>query len=334
MSLGCAVLGVGRIGQVHCDALARVEAATLRAVFDPVDAAAQSMADKHGCAIRDLDAIEADDDIAAVLICTPTDTHADLIERFAKAGKAVFCEKPIDLDLSRVRQCLSVVAETGTPLMLGFQRRFDPHFKALKAQLEAGRIGKVEQVALTSRDPAPPPVSYIERSGGIFRDMMIHDLDVARWLLEEVVATVYATGACLVDPAIGAAGDMDTASVILTTVSGKQASIQISRRAAYGYDQRIEVHGETGALRAENAREANIAVWDADGAHEPPLLDFFMERYAPAYANEIAAFAEAVANGSPMPTTGEDGLRALELAEAAHHSAGLGRAVKIEEVRP
>ena len=327
-----AILGAGRIGQVHADAVARVEGVSLAAIADPVVEAANFVRDKHRCAVKSIDEIEADGSIDAVIICTPTDTHADLIERFCRAGKAVFCEKPIDLDIERVRQCLTVVEETNGRLMVAFQRRFDPDFNALKSAIDAGRIGDVEMVTLTSRDPAPPPLDYIRRSGGIFRDMTIHDFDVARWLLSEEVETVQAAASVLVDPEIGKAGDFDSVNVILRTASGKQCTITNSRRASYGYDQRIEVHGSKGSAAAENTHDARTIIADADGYHTPPLQDFFMSRYAAAYAAEIAAFAEVVKNGVEPPVTGRDGLLALALAEAAILSVAEGRVVAVSEI--
>jgi myo-inositol 2-dehydrogenase/D-chiro-inositol 1-dehydrogenase len=297
-----------------------------------VPAAAEAIAREHGPRVDTVEGIEAAPDIDAVVICTPTDTHADLIERFSRAGKAVFCEKPIDLSLARVRDCLRVVEDTGATLMVGFNRRFDPDFMAVKAAIEQGQVGTVEMVTISSRDPGAPPVDYIRRSGGIFRDMTIHDFDMARWLLGEEPETVVAQASVLTDPAIGEAGDYDSVNAILRTPSGRQAVITNSRRATYGYDQRIEVLGSEGAVMAENMREANIEVANARGFTRPPLLNFFMSRYTQAYANEIAAFVAAVEGGGATPTTGEDGLRALALADAALRSAEEGRAVRVSEV--
>ncbi|MCC5954572.1 MAG: inositol 2-dehydrogenase [Natronohydrobacter sp.] len=326
-----AVLGAGRIGQVHARAIASVDGAGLVAIADPVAAAAESVATKYGCDIRTIEAIEASVDVDAVVICTPTDTHADLIERFCRVGKAVFCEKPVDLDSARVRACLKVVEDTHGRVMLGFNRRFDPDFAALKAALDAGRIGKVEMITITSRDPGAPPADYITRSGGIFRDMTIHDFDMARWLLGEEVETVMAQASVLTDPEIGKLGDYDSVNVILRTASGKQAIITNSRRATYGYDQRIEVLGEAGMLSAKNQHEGNIQIADAQGFHDAPLLNFFMTRYTAAYAAEIAAFVAALRDNTPMPTTTLDGLRALELADAALKSAQIGAAVRVQD---
>ena len=332
MTVGIAILGAGRIGQVHAQAVSQAAEARLVAVYDPFDEAADTVIQKHGCDRRSVEEIAAADDVQAVAICTPTDLHADQIEFFARAGKAVFCEKPIDLSVPRVRNCLKVVRETGATLMVGFNRRFDPDFKALKSSIDNGSVGSVEMITITSRDPGPPPIEYIERSGGIFRDMTIHDFDIARWLLDDPVETVSAQGSVLVDAAIGDAGDFDSANVILRTRNGRQCVITNSRRAVYGYDQRIEVHGSDGMVQAQNTHEARVEVASASGFKRPPLQNFFMERYTAAYAAEIAAFVEAVNTREEPPTTGEDGLAALVLAEAAHRSATEGRTVLVDEI--
>jgi myo-inositol 2-dehydrogenase/D-chiro-inositol 1-dehydrogenase len=332
MTLRFAILGAGRIGQVHARAVASTPGARLVAIADPVTAAAEKLRAAYGCDVRTIEQIEASGDVDAVVICTPTDTHADLIERFCRAGKSVFCEKPIDLSLPRVAACLKVVQETNGKLMVGFNRRFDPDFMAVKAAIDAGKVGAVEMVTITSRDPGAPPHDYITRSGGMFRDMTIHDFDMARWLLGEEVESVFASASVLTDAKIGELGDFDSANVILRTASGKQAIITNTRRASYGYDQRIEVLGSKGMAAAENHGENRIVLADADGFHSAPLLNFFMTRYVAAYANEIAAFIAAVTEGAATPTTGEDGLRALALAEAALKSVAEGRLVKVSEV--
>jgi myo-inositol 2-dehydrogenase/D-chiro-inositol 1-dehydrogenase len=332
MTVTFGLLGAGRIGKVHARAIRGNPAARLVAVADAMPAAAQALADAHGCAVSSIDAILADPGVQAIVICTPTDTHADLIEAGVKAGKAVFCEKPIDLSVARVRACLDVVAAHKGTLMVGFNRRFDPDFMAVRAAIDAGRVGRVEMVTISSRDPGAPPLDYIARSGGIFRDMTIHDFDMARWLLGEEVETVMAAASVLTDPAIGTAGDYDSVNVILRTATGKQAIITNSRRATYGYDQRIEVLGSLGSAAALNTAEANVEIADKDGFHRAPLLNFFMTRYVAAYANEIAAFIAAVQTGGPTPTTGADGLAALALADAALASVAQGRAVRVSEI--
>ena len=332
MAIRFGLLGAGRIGKVHAKAVTGDANAKLVAVADAMAPAAQAIADQYGCDVRTIDAIEAAKDIDAVVICTPTDTHADLIERFVKAGKAVFCEKPIDLSLARVKQCLEVVRAHKGTLMVGFNRRFDPHFRAVRAEIDKGTVGDVEMVVITSRDPGAPPVEYIKRSGGIFRDMTIHDFDMARFLLGEEITEVVATAAVLVDPAIGTAGDFDSVQVLLKTASGRQAMISNSRRATYGYDQRIEVHGSKGAVSAENQRPVSIEVATGAGYTRPPLHDFFMTRYTEAYAAEIATFIAALNGTGKAEPSGEDGLIALALADAAVKSVAEGRVVKLSEV--
>jgi myo-inositol 2-dehydrogenase/D-chiro-inositol 1-dehydrogenase len=332
MTIRFGLLGAGRIGKVHAKAVTGNPAAKLVAVSDAMAPSAQAIADQYGCDVRTIDAIAAAKDIDAVVICTPTDTHADLIEQFVRAGKAVFCEKPIDLSLARVKQCLEVVrAQKGT-LMVGFNRRFDPHFGSVRAEIDKGTIGTVEMVTITSRDPGAPPLDYIARSGGIFRDMTIHDFDMARFLLGEEVTEVSAMAAVLVDPAIGKAGDSDSVQVMLKTATGKMAVISNSRRATYGYDQRIEVHGSKGVASAENQRPVSIEVATGAGYTRPPLHDFFMTRYTEAYAAEIAAFIGVIGGKGKASPSGEDGLLALALAEAALKSVAEGRVVKVSEV--
>ncbi|KRA43176.1 inositol 2-dehydrogenase [Devosia sp. Root635] len=332
MSVRFGLLGAGRIGKVHAKAIFANPAAQLVAVADAIGKAATDLAAQYGCAVRSAEDIVSGDDIDAVVICTPTDTHADLIEQLSRAGKAIFCEKPIDLNLGRVKQCLAVVDAEGATLMVGFNRRFDPHFMAVKQVIENGEIGAIEMVTIVSRDPGAPSVDYIKRSGGIFRDMTIHDFDMARFLLDEEIDTVTAQASVLVDPAIGEAGDFDSASVMLSTASGRHATISNSRRASYGYDQRIEVHGSKGAVSAENQRPVSIEVANGSGYTRPPLHDFFMTRYTEAYAHEISAFIDAVQSKAPAQPSGIDGLVALALADAALISVRDGRAVKVSEV--
>ncbi|EFG8199646.1 inositol 2-dehydrogenase [Salmonella enterica subsp. enterica] len=330
MTVRFGLLGAGRIGKVHARAVASNPDAKLVAVADAFEKAAREIADAYGAEIRTIDAIAAAKDIDAVIICTPTDTHADLIEQFTKAGKAVFCEKPVDLSAERVQQCLKTVDGSKGVLMVGFNRRFDPHFAAVRKAIDDGAIGTVEQVVITSRDPGPPPVDYIKRSGGIFRDMTIHDFDMARFLLGEEPVKVSAYGSVLVDKAIGEAGDFDTVSVILETASGKQCVISNSRRATYGYDQRIEVHGSKGMAAAENQRPVSIEIANGSGYTRPPLHDFFMTRYIDAYANEIASFIAAMSKGGKASPSGKDGLAALLLADAALESTRTGKTVEVK----
>ena len=256
--------------------------------------AAERLAGQCGAQALSLDAAFAAD---AVLIGSPTPTHADYIERAAAAGRAIFCEKPIDLSAPRVRTCLDAVRRAGVVLMVGFNRRFDPHFATLKRRLDAGEIGTLELLTIISRDPAPPPPAYVATSGGLFRDMMIHDLDMARFLLGEEPVEVHAAASCLVDQSIAAAGDVDTAVVTLRTAGGKLCQISNSRRATYGYDQRIEAHGAKGLLRAGNVTATTVELATGAGFATDPVLPFFLERYAAAYRAELDVFIAAVEVG-------------------------------------
>lgn len=323
------LLGCGRIGQVHARSVKALDGAQVVAVADAVPQAAQALAADTGAEVRETGAILTAGDVDAVVIGTPTDTHFDLIHGAAQAGKAIFCEKPIDMSVDNIRACIAVVRAAGVPFMTGFNRRFDPNFAALRARLRAGDIGAVELVTITSRDPAPPPVSYIERSGGLFRDMMIHDFDMARFLMAEEFTTLHAVGSALVDPEIGAAGDVDTAAVILTAESGRICQISNSRRAAYGYDQRIEVHGARGMLRAENQLETTVEIATDAGFRRDPAQHFFLERYEAAYLAEMRAFVAAVQEGAAPDPDIIDGLRAQMLADAAAQSLATGLPVAL-----
>ncbi|UCH74274.1 MAG: inositol 2-dehydrogenase [Rhodospirillales bacterium] len=321
--------GAGRIGRVHAANIAAHPGARLRYVVDVDNAAAAALAAAHGAEATDAESALADPDVSAIVIASSTDTHVGFIEAGARAGKAIFCEKPIHLDLRRVDACLSVLDECNASIFVGFNRRFDPSFAALKSAVREGQIGRVEMVSITSRDPAPPPIDYIKVSGGLFRDMMIHDFDMARWLLDEEPAEVFATGSCLVDPAIGAAGDIDTALVTLKAESGALCQISNSRRAVYGYDQRIEVLGARGMLRAENRLPTSVEHATADGIRTDPPLHFFLERYEEAYKRELASFLDAVAGGKIFSPGGEDGRAAQALAEAAVTSFESGNTVRV-----
>jgi myo-inositol 2-dehydrogenase / D-chiro-inositol 1-dehydrogenase len=265
-----------------------------------------------------------------VLIASSTDTHADLAIAAAKAGKAIFCEKPIDLSLAQVDKCLKAVAKAGVPMFVAFNRRFDPNFAELRARITRGEIGAVEQVIITSRDPGLPPVEYLKVAGGLFRDMTIHDFDMARWLLGEEPVEVFARASCLVDPNVAKLGDVDSAMVILRTASGRLCHINNSRRASYGYDQRIEVHGAKGRLIAENRTPTTVSFADSRAVSADKPLHFFLERYADAYRLELAAFLAALQASKPMPVGPADGRQALVLAEAALASHQSGRAVAVK----
>lgn len=320
MSKRVALIGAGRIGTIHAQNVAAQPGLELTCVVDVNSSAAAKLAGLHGAAIGEVHEVLASTDIDALIIASSTDTHAELIVRAAGAGKAIFCEKPVDLDAKRAREAIKAVAKAGVPLLIGFNRRFDPHFSGLKDRIEEGSIGTVEMIHITSRDPSPPPLDYVKSSGGLFKDMMIHDFDMARWLLGEPPCAITAMASSLVDPAIGKAGDVDSALVSLRTATGKLCVISNSRRAVYGYDQRIEVHGSDGLVEVGNLLESQVAVSRKSGRTSDPAKHFFLERYAEAYAREAAHFAE-ILNAEAMPlATGADGLEALVLAEAAAES--------------
>ena len=324
-----ALFGAGRIGKIHAGNLARQAGARLKYVADVNAAAAGELATRHGAAVATVDAALADRSIRAVVIAASTDTHADLLLRAAAAGKAIFCEKPVDLDLARAVSAAKAVERAGVTCLIGFQRRYDPTFAAVKARLAAGEIGEPEMLVVTSRDPGAPPVDYVKVSGGIFKDMLIHDFDIFRWILDDEAVTVHATGSCLTDPAIEAAGDIDSTAVTLRTRRGRLAQINTSRRAAYGYDQRFEVLGSKGMLQAGNHRPTEVVAQTAAGVSRDKPEHFFLERYRVAYANEMAHFIDAVASGKPVNTTIADGVKALELADAATRSWRERRVVEL-----
>ena len=327
--LKVALLGAGRIGQVHAQSMSANRDCRVVAVGDANAEAARKLATQIGAEARSVDEIIADDAIDALLIATSTDSHSDLIERATGAGKAVLCEKPVDLSLDRALRTLKMAERTACPVMIGFNRRFDPNFAALKIAFDAGEIGKGELLSVTSFDPAPPPVSYVRVSGGLFRDMMIHDFDVACWLFGARPARVTAIGSSIVDPEIGAAGDVDTAVVTLQWDDGRIAVIKNSRRAGYGYDQRIELLGSEGLLSARNVLENTVEKITANGASSAKPVYFFLERYMRAYQDEWTAFVDAMKQGTPMPVTLRDGVAALACAEAAVRSAQSGKTVAI-----
>lgn len=330
-----AVLGCGRIGRMHADNIAAHGSASLAGVFDVATQASQEVAGKLGTKIfASAEEAFASKDVDAVLIATSTPTHADLLEKAVAAGKPVLCEKPIDLSLARVSRCAEVIGNTNVPIMLGFVRRFDAGHRAARKAVEAGDIGELHQVVITSRDPGMPPVAYAEASGGIFRDMTIHDFDMARFILGEEITEVSATGSRLIAPELmERLGDYDTVSVVMKTASGKQCIINNSRQAVYGYDQRVEALGDRGMVISENRRANNAtlhqAAFTGQGA---PLLNFFIDRYAEAFMGEIAAFVEAIQSGKTPEVGFEDGRLALVLAEAAIRSAAENRTVQVGEI--
>lgn len=333
--LKIAVLGCGRIGRMHAENIAAHPRATLTGVFDVHRAAADEVGGKLGVTVFDsAEAVFSSRDVDAVLVATSTPTHADFIEKAVAAGKPILCEKPIDLNLARVQRCAETIGRNKVPIMLGFVRRFDPGHRAARDAVRAGDIGDLHQVVITSRDPGMPPVAYAEASGGIFRDMTIHDFDMARFMLGEEVTEVSATGSRLVDPPLmQRLNDHDTVTVVLKTASGTQCIINNSRQAVYGYDQRIEALGTKGMVVSENRRPNMMTLHRTDFTGKgAPLLNFFIDRYAEAFKAEIGAFVDAIDAGKPPEVGFEDGRQALILAEAAIKSAAEGRTVKTSEI--
>jgi len=327
--LEIAQFGAGRIGQIHASNIAAMKDVRLRYVVDVNAEAAAKLAARYGAKVAAEREAFADRAVGAVLIASSTDTHARLAIDAARAGKAIFCEKPIDLSLEKVDACLREVKKARVPMFVGFNRRFDPSFRALKKRIDQGAIGAVEQVVITSRDPGLPPLEYLKVSGGQFRDMTIHDFDMARWLLGEEPVEVYAIGEALVDPKLKALGDIDSAMILLRTKSDKLCHINNSRRASYGYDQRIEVLGAKGMLRAGNKTPTTVERADAAAVASDKPLHFFLERYADAYRAELDAFVSALRRKQKMPVGAEDGRQALVLAEAALKSLQTGGPVRV-----
>jgi myo-inositol 2-dehydrogenase/D-chiro-inositol 1-dehydrogenase len=321
------LLGAGRIGKIHAGNAARHARLELTGVVDPVDAAAQALSLEWGVPVTTLDAALADASVAGVIIASSTDTHLEYSVRAAKAGKAIFCEKPIDQDLARARAAAPVLGEAR--MLLAFNRRFDPNFAALEAKLASGAVGTLESLQITSNDPSPPPPAYVAVSGGLFKDMAIHDFDMARWLLREDPVEVYAVGSCLVDPQIGKLGDVDTARTVLKTASGKLCVIANSRRSGFGYDQRIEAYASGGMVRADNVVESTVQVWSENGAASDRFRNFFLDRYAEAYRREMDHFAD-ILDGAAPSVGYADGVAALALAEAAARSLATGAPVRVE----
>lgn len=324
-----ALFGAGRIGQVHAVNIAEHKETRLYSVIDPHQEGAIALAAKYGAKVQSCEEAMADPEIHGVLIASATDTHADLIEQAARAGKTIFCEKPVHLDLARVRDCLATVATCKVPLFVGFNRRYDPQFRRVRELLAAGSIGKAESLVITSRDPSPPPANYVKVSGGMFRDMTIHDFDMARFIIGEDPVSIYAQGSNLVDPAIGEAGDIDTAFVVMKFPSGAMATIVNSRRSGYGYDQRLELHGAKGLLTAKNIHENAVELWGEEGCVAAKPEHFFLQRYAAAYIAEWSHFVDVLAGRAVPECSGNDGAQALYLADKALESLHSGREVKL-----
>lgn len=327
-----ALIGAGRIGKVHAMAVAGVANANIKYVCDVHEPSAKELAAACSAQVASIDSVFDDKDVDAVIIASATDTHAPLLMRCAETKMPVFCEKPIDLSLASARAAAEHIEKSGILCALGFNRRFDPQFSKLQQRVSNGDIGDLETLIIISRDPAPPPVEYIKVSGGLFRDMMIHDFDIARWVLDEPIATVYATGSALIDKKIGEAGDVDTASVVLTTDTGKIAMITNSRRSVYGYDQRIEAFGSNGMLQAMNNSSTNLVHSSASGVTAEVPLHFFLERYQDAYRLELEDFVRALDLGEKPLANHNDGVESLRLAEAAMQSLTSGMAIELSSI--
>jgi len=328
-----ALFGAGRIGRMHAALLATHPDVELQVVYDVAPAAARDVADQYDAkTVSSVADALSDDKLDAVLIASSTDTHVDLIQQAAQAGKAVLCEKPIDLDIQRVEQCRQILRQHQVPVQIGFNRRFDPGHRALRDAVAKEELGQLEALIISSRDPAPPPLDYIKVSGGLFRDMMIHDFDLARFILGEEPTEISATGSVQIDPELHALGDVDSAMVWMKTASGKLCHINCSRRAVYGYDQRVEAFGEKGMLISGNHTATPVERYtEHTTAAREPLLNFFIERYQDAYTHQINAFIEAVTNGQRPTPDFEDGRRALLLADAANESLRSGQVVELSE---
>ena len=333
--LRAGVIGAGRIGMIHTENLAtRVPDAQVAAIADIDLAAAQQLAARLNVpvATTDYHTLLQDPSIQAIIICSDTDTHSRMIEAAAAAGKHIFCEKPIDYDLSRIDRALAAVTRAGVKLQIGFNRRFDPNFRKVHDVVASGKIGKPHLLRITSRDPAPPPPEYVKVSGGIFLDMTIHDFDMARYLIGSEVTEVYATGGVLIDPQIGAAGDVDTAVTVLRFASGAIGTIDNSRQAVYGYDQRVEVFGAGGAVAVSNNTPDSAVVSDATGVHSALPLYFFLERYTESFIVEMQDFVEAVLQDKTPPVDGSDGRAPVVIGLAAQKSLAEHRPVMLSEI--
>lgn len=334
-SVTIGLIGAGRIGRVHAEHLAiRISAAELAIVADISRSAGQECASRFDVPefVTDYHAVLTRPDIDAVVICSSTNTHAQIIVEAAQAGKHIFCEKPIALDLQSIDRALTAVEEAGVKLQVGFNRRFDANYRRVRRAIGQNHIGDPQMLHIISRDPEPPPIEYVERSGGIFLDMTIHDFDMARYLIGSEVAEVYTIGGVMIDPAIGAAGDLDTTVVMLTFENGVIGTIDNSRQAVYGYDQRVEVLGSEGAIRTENDFPNTAILSGAQGVRLDPPLHFFMERYMDSYLREMEAFIDAVRQDMPVPVTGRDGRAPIVMGLAARKAYDENRPVRLSEI--
>ena len=328
------ILGLGRIGKIHLqNIVTKIDNAEVVAAMNP-SLEGQAFARKFNVqnVSSDPNIVFDNPDIDAVMICSPSPTHADYILKAAESGKSIFCEKPLDLSLNKIQEIITTTKKHNVPLMVAFNQRFDPDFYKVKTMVEEGKIGELRTIKITSRDPAPPPINYIKSSGGMFLDMTVHDFDMSRYIADSEVKEVFAQGRNLVDPAIGEAGDIDSGIVLLAFENGVTAVIENSRQASYGYDQRLEAFGSKGMIQANNSMKDTHRFWDESGSHQSRLLDFFIDRYQESYLNETNVFIQSLSKGTTPQVTGEDGLKATLIALAANKSMKENRPVKTSEI--
>ena len=330
------LLGVGRIGRMHAELIQRqADGASLAAVYDVFGEGAQNVGAEFGARVAaSPDELINADDVDAIAVCTPTDSHMDFLVASAQAGKPVFIEKPLSLDLAEVDRGIAAATEAQIAVQVGFNRRFDASHKSVRDTVASGGVGDVQLARITSRDPAPPPISYLDGSGGIFLDMTVHDFDMARYVTGSEVVEVYATGAVMIDPAIGEAGDLDTVVVVMTHENGAITTIDNSRQAVYGYDQRVEVFGSAGMVASDNPGVTTTMMRTASGSAGSTIPYFFLDRYIPSYLAEWWDFVAMVRDGAPSPVTLHDGRAPLVIGLAAWKSIHEGRPVRTEEITP
>lgn len=329
------IIGIGRMGKIHLENLSnKIKDVEVLAVVNPGDEG-QEFALDHGIknVSNNINTIIENPEIDAVVISAPSSTHSEYAIKSAQAGKAIFCEKPIDMSLKKANETISIISELKVPIMIGFNQRFDKNFSKVKDEISKGKIGNLRNLHIISRDPQPPPISYIKNSGGLFKDMTIHDFDMARFIMGCEVIEVFAYGNCLIDSAIGDAGDIDSATVLLKFENNAMATIENSREAKYGYDQRLEVFGSKGVIKVENPLKSDLNILTEAGTKSDRHLNFFMDRYEASYLEEIKCFIDALNSGKPMPVSGEDGLKAMIIAEAANTSLLENRPIKINSIK-
>ncbi|MEM9647816.1 MAG: inositol 2-dehydrogenase [Bacteroidota bacterium] len=329
------IIGVGRMGKIHLENLSKkIQGVELISAVNPGKEGQKFALDQGFKNVSDdIDIILKNPEIEAVLISSPNDTHSEYAVKAAQAGKAVFCEKPIDKSLKKSSETVDTISNLNVPMMIGFNQRFDTNFSKVRTEIANGKIGELRSIQIISRDPQPPPISYIKQSGGLFKDMTIHDFDMARFIMGCEATEVFAYGSCLVDPAIGEVGDIDSATVLIKFENGAVATILNSRESKYGYDQRLEAFGSKGVIKVDNPLKSSVSIATENGSGLDRHLNFFMDRYESSYLEEMRVFVDALKNKTPMPVSGEDGLKAMLLAEAANTSLKENRPIKIEDIK-